>query len=245
MTAETIHQYSLFVDFLAQTLGPDYEIVLHDLERSHPSIVAIANGHVSGRSVGGPITNLAVRIIAEKVYETKDYILNYRGQTDSGKVLRCSTFFLKNENGRLAGLLCINFDDSRYRELSERVFRLCHPDAYVQHNIQIESVLTNIQDENLEQQETFYQSITSATKDAIKFVMHGRVIASERLTLDEKLEIVSMLNDHAIFMLKGAVTEVAKELACSPASIYRYLAKLNSTAKKKLEKLPGNNKHLL
>ena len=50
----------------------------------------------------------------------------------------------------------------------------------------------------------------------------------ERLTQDEKMEIMATLNRKGVFLLKGSVSYVAKELHSSEASIYRYLGKLNN-----------------
>ena len=50
----------------------------------------------------------------------------------------------------------------------------------------------------------------------------------ERLTQDEKMEIMAALNRKGVFLLKGSVSYVAKELHSSEASIYRYLGKLNN-----------------
>ena len=58
MTPDMLQQYSVIVQFLGKTLGPDYEVVLHDLNPEHNKIVAIANSHVSGRSIGSPLTNV-------------------------------------------------------------------------------------------------------------------------------------------------------------------------------------------
>ena len=81
-----------------------------------------------------------MQIIAERAYETQDWKLNYRGVSAKGRILRCSTLFIKDERGALVGLLCINFDDSHFRELSERVFALCHPDDYAARNISISTM---------------------------------------------------------------------------------------------------------
>jgi YheO-like PAS domain len=43
------------VDMLGHMFGSTSEIVLHDLRDLDASIVAIANGHVSGRGLGGPV----------------------------------------------------------------------------------------------------------------------------------------------------------------------------------------------
>ena len=58
--------YMKLVEFLGVVLGPSYEIVLYDLRREDKSIIAIANGHISGRSVGAPLTESALRSIVKK-----------------------------------------------------------------------------------------------------------------------------------------------------------------------------------
>lgn len=227
MTADVIHRYALLVEFLGRMLGPDYEIALHDLSCKQPSIVAIANGNISGRTIGAPLTNVAMQLIAEKAYLTHDWKLNYRGLAANGKVLRCSTLFLKDERGALIGLLCINFDDSRYRELSEKIFSLCHPDEYVARNIAISATEST-------EQETFYNSISAATEDAFLAVTSNANIPTDRLTQAEKLKIIQLLDTKGVFMLKGAIPMVAKRLSCSQASVYRYLSKIHQ------EKQPGS-----
>ncbi len=220
MTTDVIRRYTLLVEFLGRMLGPDYEIALHDLSSKQPSIVAIANGHISGRSIGAPLTNVAMQLIAEKAYLTQDWKLNYRGLSANGTVLRCSTLFLKDERGALIGLLCINFDDSRYRDLSEKIFTLCHPDEYAAKNIAISAT------ESVEQ-ETFYNSISAAAEDAFLAVTSNANIPTDRLTQAEKLEIIQLLDQKGVFMLKGAIPTVAKRLSCSQASVYRYLSKIH------------------
>lgn len=223
MTAEMLRQYSCLVGFLGRALGPDYEVALHDLGKKRPSLAAIANGDISGRSPGAPLTNVALQIIADRTYETQDYLLNYRGTSAAGKALRCSTFFIKDERGQLVGLLCINFDDSRFSELSEKIFALCHPDDFVSRNIAISSLPPILDNGG---QETFYSSITAAIEDALASVLQSPELPPDRLTQDEKMQVVELLEQRGIFLLKGAVTEVAEKLSCSPASIYRYLSKL-------------------
>lgn len=220
MTADMIRRYTLLVEFLGRMLGPDYEIALHDLSCKQPSIVAIANGNISGRSVGAPLTNVAMQLIAEKAYLTQNWKLNYRGLSANGKILRCSTLFIKDERGALTGLLCINFDDSRYRDLSEKVFSLCHPDDYAARNIAISTT-------DSVEQETFFNSISAATEDAFLTVTSNANIPTDRLTQAEKLEIIQLLEKKGTFMLKGAIPVVAKRLSCSQASVYRYLSKIN------------------
>lgn len=138
MASQLLQQYVKLTEFLGHTLGPDYEVALHDLTDRNRSIVAIANSHVSGRKLGAPLTNTALKILRDKSYESQDYLLHYRGVSADGRVLRSSTFFIK-QNGKLLGMLCINFDDSRYHAVSEEILRLCHPDKFVDTNFQVDT----------------------------------------------------------------------------------------------------------
>ena len=52
--------YIPLVDFIAGIVGPNCEVVLHDLSNDE-SIVAIRNNHISGRK-GGPLTNLGLKL---------------------------------------------------------------------------------------------------------------------------------------------------------------------------------------
>lgn len=58
-----LKQIAPFVDAIAETLGKNCEVVLHDFHYPERSIVKIANGHVTGRTVGGPTTDLALRFL--------------------------------------------------------------------------------------------------------------------------------------------------------------------------------------
>ncbi|QXM06543.1 helix-turn-helix transcriptional regulator [Crassaminicella indica] len=221
MNQTILKQYSILVEFLGKTLGPDYEVVLHDTKNYTNSIVAIANGHISGRTIGAPMTNFGLNVISDKSYKNCDYKLNYNGISKDQRILRSSTMFIKDENEELVGMLCINFDDRRYVDISNQILKLCHPDELVEQNSTYKSVNSII-----DEAESFSGSIAEVTSTVLKKVLSDNNIPIDRLTQDERLRIVDILNQKGIFMLKGAVSEVAKQLHCSEPSIYRYLNKL-------------------
>ena len=229
--SNTVHpileQYMRLTDFLGRVLGPDYEVALHDLTREDRCIIAIANNHVSGREIGAPLTNMALGILRDKSYETADYRLHYYGLSVNGKELRSSTFFIKSE-GELLGLLCINFDDSRYRELSTRLLGLCHPDQFVADTMPV--VMENGETVTgfRPVQESFRNSTEAVAADAIQQELNSMGVAAERLTSDERLQIIMALEKGGIFLLKGAVKDVAAGLHCSQASVYRYLTQIKN-----------------
>ena len=183
-------------------------------------IIAIANSHISGRKLGAPLTNMSLSILRDKSYERMDYHLHYYSINVNGKDLRSSTFFIK-DSGELIGLLCINFDSSRYRELSARVMDLCGslltPGAPSGTHLIVEN------DEH-----TYPSSIAGATASIVSSVIADYPVPVDRLTQDEKMEIMDALNRKGVFLLKGSVSHVARELHSSEASIYRYLGKLNN-----------------
>ncbi len=229
-----MNQYIKITEFMGRLLGRDYEIVLHDLADKDHSIVAIANNYISGRQVGGPLTNVALQIISDKSYMTHDFRAHYSGVSKDGKRLASSTMFIKNSSNELIGLLCVNFDDSRYQELSEKLVALRHVDPYIDSNFQFDEELVNPQPTvpqplvtfQEEPVETFYNSTDDVTKEVAKQAMMDLGIASDRLTTDEKIAIVDKMNSRGAFLLKGAVKDAAEVLDCSQATIYRYLAEL-------------------
>ena len=219
MANPLLQHYVKLTEFLGLALGLDYEVALHDLTDRNRSLIAIANNHISGREIGAPLTNVALRAIMDRSYETEDYRLHYYGTSADGKKLRSSTMFIKN-HGKLIGMLCINFDDSRYRELSERVLQLCHPNVFV------ETQLTPPPTPAPAGSESFHNSIDAVAADAITQELQRLGVTADRLTPDERLCIISSLAEDGIFLLKGAVKDVAAALHCSQASVYRYLSQV-------------------
>lgn len=220
-----LQQYVKLTEFLGQALGPDYEVALHDLTDKNKSIIAIANNHVSGREIGAPLTNMALSILKDKSYETSDYRLHYYGVAVNGKDLRSNTMFIK-QNGRLIGMLCINFDDSRYRELSDRILGLCHPDAFVADVLPAQA--SGAPSLLHPAPEKFRNSTEAVASDAINRELEHLGVTADRLTSEERLRIISVLDANGTFLLKGAVKDVAAGLHCSQASVYRYLSQLKN-----------------
>lgn len=219
LASPLLQHYIKLTEFLGYALGPDYEVALHDLTDKDRSIVAIANNHVSGREVGAPLTNVALRILRDKSYENQDYILHYLGVSSTGKTLRSSTMFIKHD-GKLIGMLCINFDDSRFQAVSDALLRLCHPDHFVDTNFQVDETLAD----RFAPAERFHNSIHGVATEAVLRELDRRNITADRLNSEERIQIIGALDSEGVFLLKGAVKDVADALECSQASVYRYLS---------------------
>ena len=212
MEQELKRHYSLLVEFLGHILGPDYEIALHELKDDSNQIIAIANGELTGRHLGSPLSNKMLEYLTSRLYETQDYVLRFESMSVTGKKMCSNSLFIRGANGELAGLLCINFDSSRYEELAGKVMDLCGGKLMPG----TESGTSLIVDREL---------------PSVSSVVANYPVEVDRLTQDEKMDIMETLSRKGVFLLKGSVSYVAKELHSSEASIYRYLGKLNSRQK--------------
>src|SRR5215469_7794856 len=107
---------SRLADALGQTVGKFCEVVVHDFSSPESSIIAIANGSLTGRQVGDTLDALGFQLL--KTHPASD-LLNYAAKTKDGKELRSSSIFLRDEKGQIFGALCINVDVSGLRKAQE------------------------------------------------------------------------------------------------------------------------------
>lgn len=222
MDTSALKAYTKLTAFLGHALGPDYEISLFDYVNKEFVIVAIANIGVSGRKLGDTLSQEELRISSEGRMKDSNYIVHYKNRAQNGKVLRASTLFIKDEEEQLTGLLCINFDDSRYTELSDKILELCHPHAFVETNFTYNS---SYMEESTQGEDPLVASI-AIKKESIAELIEELVAGRENLNAKEKLQIVKELEALGVFERKGAVGQAAKLLNCSLATMYRYLAQI-------------------
>ncbi len=223
-----LQHYIKLTEFLGKALGPDYEVALHDLTRKDRSIIAIANNYISGREVGAPLTNMALSSLRDKSYEHTDYHLHYYSINVNGKDLRSSTFFIK-DNGKLIGLLCINFGDSRCQNICDRILSLCHPDLFVTDVLPQAGATWDEALEDCPAAEKFCNSADAVAVDAINWELERMGVTPKQLTPEKRLQVIAALEAGGLFLLKGAVKSAAASLRCSQASVYRYITQIKNS----------------
>ena len=111
MTSEQIQSYTHLAHCLAQLFGPNCEVVVHDLESKdlNHSIIAIENGHISGRHIGDGPSHVVLEAIHGRVGGA-NYEEPYLTKTTDGKLLKSSTVFIYGANHKVTGILGFNFD---------------------------------------------------------------------------------------------------------------------------------------
>ena len=95
---------------VAGLFGDNCEVTVHDLRHGiENSIIAIENGHVTGRRVGDGSSELALRAIKEEPSRVHDSY-NYLARTREGRIVKSSSIFLRDKKGRPSCLFGINYD---------------------------------------------------------------------------------------------------------------------------------------
>lgn len=219
MESDILDYYKKLVDFLGQVLGEYAEVVLRDCRKPDHDIIAIANGHVSGRTIGAPITDFTLSVLANEEWKEKDYVVNYQGKAAPDKKLRSSTYFIREE-GRLVGQLCINIDMTPYEQVMDSIRMLSgmgFMKGFGESGLVCEGPVENFSEDVIGDM---------MKKAVIQVAGSSDSKVRERLTQQERIQIVRRLNDSGLFQLKGAVGAVAEYLHCSEASVYRYQSKL-------------------
>jgi predicted transcriptional regulator YheO len=191
---------------IAMQFGENCEVVLHDLTLPYDqTIVAIWNGHVTGRKVGDGGTNAGLEILKGSAAPDDQY--SYVNATPTGRILRSSSKYFRDEYGKVNGSLCINLDitDMIKCENTLRSFTGSGSSALTQTP---ELFVGNV-DELLE----------IMMKEAIS--MTGKSVGN--LTKEEKVAVVHNLDGKGFFLIKKAAEKLADFLGLSRYSIYNYL----------------------
>ncbi|WP_246943822.1 helix-turn-helix transcriptional regulator [Bacillus pinisoli] len=188
---------------IAKTFGEFCEVVLHDCTVHPSSIVAIFNGHVTGRKVGSPITNHLANIKKEM---SNDDFINDANISKHGTI-KSSSMFIRDENQQVIGCLCINIET-----------------VYLQVARQVIDNLVSFAP--IEQKDEKFAPDINVLQDQL--IDEAVVVIGKPVSLmdkQEREEFVRYLDNKGLFLIKGAVQKVAELLNISKYTLYSYIEK--------------------
>lgn len=212
------------VDFLGAALGSATEVVLHDFtgDLDH-SVVKIVNGHISGRKVGSPATNLARRMIDEYGDSDLTYVSDYVSKTVDGRPLQASSLFVR-DGGRLVGMVCVNIDPKPFRDLEDalKVFMEAyrHGGSEEYRSVDLDVVRDAYNSSSVE---TLPVGTDAGVADQVAGLLAEMGLTASQLDQAGRIEVVRRLEANGAFLMKGAAADVAAALRISLPSVYRYL----------------------
>ncbi len=194
--------------FIVGIIGANCEVVVHDLTDAAQSVVSIENGYITGRSIGSPATDLALKKLKDIEKDQLPFNLNYKGISGNSLVLRSSTLVVK-QNGKIRYLLCVNIDDSRLSRAIE----------------DIKSMIPSIDNGN-DGSEFFFTSIDDVGTNIINSIMGKlNLFSLKTLSQEQKIRFVKEIDESGLFKVKGYVQKIAKTINISDQTLYRYLQK--------------------
>jgi predicted transcriptional regulator YheO len=204
---------------LSLLLGKNCEIVLHD-HKDQPyehTIIAIENGHVTGRKIGDCGTNLGLEILRGTSDGKNEY--NYITQTKDGRILRSSSIYIHDSKGNMVGALCINFDISDLI-LAEQVIG-----SFCQNPFQNDSRT----DKDIK--EIFVSDVNGLIDALIQEVQREIGVPVVSMTKEDKLKALEYLDKRGAFLIKKSGDKVAGYFDISKYTMYSYLESVRNQNK--------------
>jgi predicted transcriptional regulator YheO len=194
---------------IAGVFGNRCEVVIHDFTDITQSVVHI-DGNVTNRQVGAPITSTLARMLDEYGDAVPDRIA-YKITTETGKVLRCASIFLRDDAGKLEGCLAINFDVSDFMYFQQAFS-----------DITFLSV-TNTTGPDEESLVRFSKKPSESMESNIDAMIAKEGKLPAMMDKMQKKAIVRKLDKAGVFAVKGSVNYLARALGASRYTIYNYL----------------------
>ncbi len=202
------------VHSLDQIVPPNMEVVVHDLSKLPNSIAAIT-GTVTGRSVGGPATDLLLKYLQRKPIQRKHV---YETTLPDQRRLRSSTTLFTDSTGTPVAAFCVNIDVGAIDEVRRILQMWSGPDdagAPAE-----ESVAQPTESFPLDVDELASRVLTRAVEDA--------GIPVEYMKKSHKKAVVRRLVEDGFFTLRQGVEDAAGALGVTRFTIYNYLNELKA-----------------
>lgn len=196
---------------IAATFEKYMEVVIHDLTQPENSLIFIA-GNVTGRKIGAPITNIILETLKQKGDQAPN-LIGYQTTTKDGKILKSSTIFIRDDEGKIIGCLCINFDLTDFLTCREILDFFTKTEKGIDNN---------------NQEEKFFNDVNEAMEEIVQSVLDNYPTPKKLMEKEDKLVIVRRLDEKGVFLVKGAIDYVANILGVSRYTIYNYLDEVRS-----------------
>ena len=198
---------------LAIQFGSSCEIAIHDLKTKdlEKSIVYIENGHVSNRQTGDGPSGIVLETLQSDPSTIHDK-LSYLTKTEDGRILKSSTFYIRDDDGSISYIFSLNYDITAFTAASTAIQSLIAtkdnlPDLTRDTPRQITHNVNELLDLLIEQ--------------AVAKV--GKPVAM--MNKDDKVAVVQYLDHAGAFLITKSGDKVSSYLGISKFTLYSYMGK--------------------
>lgn len=192
---------------IALQFGSNCEVVIHEIsdKSAFSSIVAIENGHVTGRKVGDGPSHVVLEQLGHEDDTVSDQF-GYLTRTKDGKILKSTSVYIRDEQGRVSAILGINYDISMMQMVDSALHGFITPD----------------QPERKEP-ERITLNVTDLLDDLIRQAdeLVGKPVAL--MTKDDKVKAIRYLNSTGALLITKSGDKIAKHFNISKYTLYSYL----------------------
>jgi len=203
---------------IAEMFGKKCEVLIHDFSNPQHSIIAIENGHVTGRKIGDPITDLALATWKKGGYGDKktDRIVNYKTKTKDGRMLKSSSVFIRDNQKKIIGCMCINYDLTEHSMFHKVMDDFC-------------TAIDLDEGKSEKGVEIFTDNVNEVLENIIQEAIDKIGIPVSLMQKEDKLMVTKIADEKGAFLIKGAITQIAKEINVSRFTIYNYLEEIKAS----------------
>ena len=192
---------------LAAQFGSNCEVVVHEISdcSTSNSIIAIENGHVTGRKSGDGPSQVVLEQLGKDGLCPEDHLC-YLMRTPDGKLLKSTSVYIPDDEGKVAAIFGVNFDISALvmaeQALNSLTLTMNHDQetpTRITHNV------NDLLDDLIEQSDRLV----------------GKPVAL--MTKEDKVRAIRFLNDHGALLITKSGDKIANHFGISKYTLYSYL----------------------
>jgi len=209
MNSSTLSLLKQLASGVAAQFGTNCEIVVHELDGADEehTVVAIENGHVTSRALGGGPSHAVLQAMKGDPKKLRDHLC-YLTRTDDGRILRSSTIFVRDETGeKIVGIFAINHDIT----------------SLIMAQSALQELVTTTEPDR--KPERIVQNVNDLLDELVQQSVELSGKPPALMNKDDRIKAIQFLNDAGAFLITKSTDKVCKYFGISKYTLYNYLEK--------------------
>ena len=208
LTGREFDELGKIAKAIAAQFGSSCEVVVHKVseESTEHSIVSIENGHVTGRKAGDGPSHVVLEQLNMENPDPQDH-LSYLTKTSDGRILKSSTVYIRDNEGKVSAILGINYDISTLAMAEDA----------------LKALTATREEKSIEEPERITNNVSQLLEDLIQQSIKLIGKPAAMMNKDEKARAIRFLNQKGAFLITKSSDKVSKYFGISKYTLYSYL----------------------